>query len=111
MKIGRFKVKKYYREGQPFKWAVMAINDERQLVVCTDETRRPKELLFDLQYDACGYLQAFIEFWREDLAKKRLEKGIMDGIQKHTHSVAAVSKKTKNRAKAKLAKKARKRNR
>ena len=109
MRFGRFEVKKFYQEGKPLQWAVMAWNDQRQQVVCFDETRTPKELLFDLQYDACCYLQGFIDFIREDYQKKRLQEGI-DRIRRHPHADDAV-KRAKKRAKAKLAKRSRKRNR
>jgi hypothetical protein len=109
MRIGRFEIKKHYEEGKPFKWAVMGRNDRGQLVVCFDDTRRPKELLFDLQYDACGYLQGFVEWMREDYESRKLTEKIQQAKKQSRSGNSA--KKTKNRAKAKLAKQARKKNR
>jgi len=110
MRYGNLKVAKFYSEGK-YKWAVYG--RERKLfgrwIVCFDEKRKSKELIFDLEYDACGYLQGFIEWQIENrLGSKPVpykDKPIAIQINGKT------CKTNKRRAKAKMAKASRRRNR
>jgi hypothetical protein len=112
MRIGRFKIGKVYPEGGKVQWAVLGKNDKKLWVLCFDETRRPKELLFDLQFDACAYLEGFVEWQTGELLQHRIAQGAVKraDVPKMSYSVAA-AKRNKNRAKNKAAKRSRKRNR
>jgi len=74
MKIGKFKIKKVYLEENgkmKIKWGIFG----RKMfgfpwVLCFDTSRTPPNLVFDLEYDACGYLQGFVE-WEIDQNKGR----------------------------------------
>jgi hypothetical protein len=111
MRVGRFKIGKVY-ENNKTQWAVLGRTDQGQWVVCFDETRHPKELLFDLQYDACAYLEGFIE-WRTGealqagLAAKAAESVFGPSQERTVNPV----KKFKSKVKKKMAKRSRKRNR
>jgi hypothetical protein len=109
MKVGRFSIAKQYIEGK-IKWAVMGKKDNGEKVVCFDELRKPKELIFDIEYDACGYLTGFVEWQTGELLQRRISQKMALNHGNKNNPVAPV-KKTKNKAKRKMAKQSRKRNR
>lgn len=106
MRIGRFKVSKIYHNDKT-QWAIYGINDKRIWVVCFDETRKPKELMFDLQYDACAYLEGFVEWQTGELLQRRIAQGLNPIPDR---PVKAVNQK-KQKARKNMAKKSKRRNR
>lgn len=110
MRAGRFKIGKVYENGK-VQWAVFGRNDQNLWVVCFDETRNPKELLFDLEYDACGYLEGFIEWQTGEMLQHHLASAAAERMFRKQEKTVKAAKKMKNRAKNKMAKKARRRNR
>jgi hypothetical protein len=66
MKIGKFKIKKVYTEDKKIKWGVFGRRSfGYPWILCYDDFRNPKELVFDLEYDCCCYLWGFVEFVNE----------------------------------------------
>lgn len=109
MKVGRFSIAKHYTNNG-IKWAVMGKKDNGEKVVCFDEHREPKELLFDLEYDACGYLAGFVEWQTGELLQRQIAQRMASNQDSKDRPVNPV-KRNKNKAKRKMAKKSRKRNR
>ena len=109
MKVGRFSIAKQYIEGK-IKWAVMGKKDNGETVVCFDTLRNPKELIFDLEYDACGYLTGFVEWQTGELLQRNIVQKMAHDRYGKARTVNPV-KGTKNKAKRKMAKRSRKRNR
>jgi hypothetical protein len=111
MRVGRFKVGKVY-ENNKTKWAVFGKNQLRIWVVCYDETRNPKDLVFDLEYDACAYLEGFIEWQTEEIMQQGLAAKAAESVfgKGQGQSVNA-DKRKRIKAKKKMAKLSRKRNR
>jgi hypothetical protein len=108
MRVGRFSTSKHYIDGK-IKWAILGEKENGEKVVCFDEHRRPKELIFDLEYDACGYLTGYVEWQTGELLQRQIAQK-MAYTGKEERPVSAV-KKNKNRAKRKMAKRSRMRNR
>lgn len=112
MKVGRFKIGKVYvGENKTIKWAVYGKTVDKRWVVCFDETRHPKDLVFDLEYDACGYLDGFIEWQTGELMQHQLAASAAERVFGEQERVVRADKKAKNKAKRKMAKQARRRNR
>lgn len=108
MKRGNLRVHKDYKlnmwkiQGKKRGIWVDAWDEERE------KRGLPKDLIFDLQYDACGYLQMFIDWIKEDSKVQRsLPRGDANGAD-----VVAIEKAKKDRKKRqKMAKKSKRRNR
>lgn len=73
MKRGKLRVSRQHKDG---KWGIEGRNRSNGAwVLCFDEEREKRGLdnwlLFDLKYDACGYLQGFVD-WMEEQRKNSL---------------------------------------
>ena len=110
MKRGRlrttkdYKTNKYKIQGKKKGIWVDAWDEERE------KRGLPKELIFDLEYDACGYLQGFIDWAMED---RKIEKMLPAGDANGANVIAIEKVKAdrEKKKKQKMAKQSKRRNR
>lgn len=109
MRVGKFKIGKVYPNDKT-QWAIMGRGSSGRWVVCLDQQRKPADLLFDLEYDACAYLEGFIEWQTGELLQRQIAQKNLSNQHGKNYPVNSV-KKINKKAKSKMAKKSRMRNR
>ena len=112
MKFGNLKVGKSYNPDGGFKWAVFGRHPKtRQWVILYDDQKEPKQwLIFDLQFDACCYLQGFVDWQKEEMGMQHTMAAIPKQSAPGDYSFLR-KKITVRKAKKKMANASRKRNR
>ena len=105
MKRGRLRTHHDYKID---KWIIQGRRNNNWTLVSADIKEKGKfeNLIFDLEYDACGFLEGWTEWQRE----QAVENNILGSLDNTIKKVIAVDKK-KKKQRNKAAKKARKQER
>ena len=108
MKRGRLRTSKDYKLD---KWKIQGKKKGVWIDASDDDREKrglPKDLIFDLEYDACAYLQGFIDWVTED---SKIQRALPAGDMNGPNVIAIDKTKANRKKKQKLAKQSKRRNR